>query len=494
MLSPVFVVLLAFSFLYRWWILDGLRKVARAMGLAQKDIVPRRNENVAPKRPENPPKKVIETPVHGKGSSLVVTQTASTTLTSKHLHRGLLAIALVVAPLLMVYPHLAGINPGGEGVSTDEQYYTLWMNQMRANINAGDGSWAHTITTAFTVNNGARPITLLVILAISNLANVPDLIVIRFLPVALAPALVAANYFLLRQTLNARQFGPKRVKVFAAIGAVLTIFAPQVVVGEYAGLLANWIALTVAYFAFYLIIRGWESIDRNSAFVSFGALFGILFVTMLIHVYTWAHLLATIMLFAALSFLMARKSVSDAKLKVLIMLVVVIASFSIDYGRSLYFNTPAAAEGDSALASNIEAHDPSSRWDRLYFTLNAYVGGFLSNPALFLLAMVWIVRAKPNGLNILMLSMIFMMSIPVTVGSVEFQTRVLYNTPIQIPAVMALMWIGGRAGRLDDDKILQKLLIVGVIFVMATFALRAMANLPLELPDGVTLERPVLLP
>jgi hypothetical protein len=129
----------------------------------------------------------------------------------------------------------------------------------------------------------------------------------------------------------------------------------------------------------------------------------------------------------------------------------------------------------------------------LYITLGSYVGGFLSNPALFLLALVWIVRSKISGLNVLMLSMIFMMSIPVAIGSVEFQTRVLYNTPIHIAAVMALMWTGGVLGRQSEDKSLQKLLIVGVIFVMATYALRAMANLPLELPDGYQLENDFLL-
>ena len=228
-------------------------------------------------------------------------------------------------------------------------------------------------------------------------------------------------------------------------------------------------------------------------YVSFGALFAILLVTMLIHLYTWAHLLAVTVLFAGLSFLLFRKSVSDPRIKALLMIAIVAASFSIDYGRSLYFSTPAAAEGDSALASNIEARDPSSRWDRLYVTLGSYVGGFLSNPALFLLALVWIVRAKSSGLSILMLSMIFMLSVPVAVGSVEFQTRVLYNTPIHIAAVMALMWTGGRLGRTSDDKALQKLLIVGVIFIMATFALRAMANLPLVLPEGYELERDFLL-
>jgi hypothetical protein len=393
----------------------------------------------------------------------------------------------------MIYSHLPGINPGGEGVSTDEQYYTRWMSLFQASIGTGDGSLAQILSTAFTINNGDRPLTLLAILAISNLTSMSDLMVIRFLPVVLAPALVAANYFLLRKTLSAKQFGPNRVKVFAAIGSVLTIFSPQIIVGEYAGLLANWIALTVAYFAFYLMIRGWESADRKSMCVSFGALFAILLVTMLIHLYTWAHLLAVIVLFAGLSFLLFRKSVSDPKIKALLMIAIVAASFSLDYGRSLYFSTPAAAEGDSALASNIEAHDPSSRWDRLYVTLGSYVGGFLSNPALFLLGLIWIVRAKSSGLSILMLSMIFMLSVPVAIGSVEFQTRVLYNTPIHLAAVMALMWTGGKLGRTSGDKTLQKLLIVGIIFVMATYALRAMANLPLVLPDGYQLERDFLL-
>ena len=488
LLSPVFLVLLAFSFLYRWYILDGLKKIAKAVAPQKHPAIVSQSAKPVERKP-----KVVDTAVRSKSPSLVMTYASTNSLTSTHLHRGLLAMALAVAPLLMIYPHLPGINPGGEGVSTDEQYYTEWMSLLRESISASDGSLTQILVSAFSINDGDRPLTLLAILAISNLANVPDLMVIRFLPVALAPALVASNYFLLRRTLSAKQFGANRVKVFAAIGAVLAIFSPQIVVGEYAGLLANWIALTVAYLAFYLTIRGWESTDRTNTLVSFGALFAILLATMLIHLYTWAHLLAVIVLFAGLGYILSRSTVAEPKIKILLMISVVLASFAVDYGRSMYFGTPAAAEGDSALASNMEAHDPASRWDRLYVTLGSYVGGFLSNPAIFLLALVWIVRSKSSGLSILMLSMIFMLSVPFAIGSVEFQTRVLYNTPIHIAAVMALMWTGSKLGRQNEDKYLQKLLIVGMIFVMATYALRAMANLPLELPDGYQLERDFLL-
>jgi hypothetical protein len=198
-------------------------------------------------------------------------------------------------------------------------------------------------------------------------------------------------------------------------------------------------------------------------------------------------------LFAGLSFVISRKSVADPKIKVLLMIAVVAASFSIDYGRSLYFNTPAATEGDSALASNIEAHDPSSKWDRLYFTLSSYVGGFLSNPVLFMLAIIWMIKSRPSGLSTLMLSMIFMLSVPVSVGSVEFQTRVLHNTPMHIVALLAMIWTGGVLRRRMDDITFQRFLIACVILVMATNAIRAMANLPLVVPGGYQLEKDFLL-
>jgi hypothetical protein len=491
MLSPVFVVLLAFSFLYRWWILDGLRKVARAMGLVSKDAV--KSENVAPKRPETPPKKVIETPVHGKGSSLIVTQTAATTLTSKHLHRGLLALAMVVAPLLMVYPHLPGINPGGEGVSTDEKYYTNWMIELRTRLNDTNGTWIDIFSEAFTIANGTRPLALLAILTIATITGITDLLVIRFMPVVLAPALVAVNYFLLRNTLNINQFGINRVRVFAAIGAVLAIFSPQIVVGEYAGLLANWMAIIIAYLAFYLIIRIWEARSFNRSAMLFAILFMALVLTMTVHVYTWTHVLVVIVLFAGLSYVLSRSSVYHPKMKLMLLMAAVLGTFALDYVKSSYFSTPFAAESDSPLASNIQAHDTSGKWDRLQHTMSAYVGGFLSNPALFLLGLVWVIRARSSGLSILMLSMLFIFAVPAAIGSVEFQTRVIYNTPIHIAATLALMWTGGTLPRNAHDKNLQKLLIVGTILISATFALRAMASLALQLPPGYELETDFLL-
>jgi hypothetical protein len=93
-----------------------------------------------------------------------------------------------------------------------------------------------------------------------------------------------------------------------------------------------------------------------------------------------------------------------------------------------------------------------------------------------------------------MLSSIFILAAPVSVGSTEFQTRVLYNTPMHLVAALALVFVIDRLSREKGNKALCIILVVVIILVMATYALRALANMPLELPPGYELEQDFLLP
>src|SRR5207249_9814766 len=78
----------------------------------------------------------------------------SSSITVRNVHWMILSAALILAPLLAMYPHLTGINPEGSGVSTDEQYYVNWMSKLRAE----SGTWSDAIANAFTINNGDRPL------------------------------------------------------------------------------------------------------------------------------------------------------------------------------------------------------------------------------------------------------------------------------------------------------------------------------------------------
>jgi hypothetical protein len=489
LLSPFLVVLIAFSFFYKWFILDVLKRMARAlMGKSDSGTSMPSAKLFETKQgptkssdqqgPRGPPYGEAEAPV-------VATYATKSSTLARNAHWMILAAALVIAPLLAIYPHLPGVNPPGMGISTDEQYYMNWMSKLRVD---GGSTWVDTIARAFTINNGDRPLTLLLILAIANVVGTTDLMVVRFLPVALAPILVLANYLLLRYALRSTDKG--RLKLYAAIGAIFAVFSPQIVVGQYAGFLANWMALIATFFALYFLMKGWDSQNRSQVIRSFSILFAILVVTMLVHLYTWAHTLTIILLFGGISYVFARKSVPSPKFKLIFMLVVVATAVSIDYARSSYLSTPAAAESDSALATNIMPQEPGGRWDRLFFTMSTYVGGFLSNPVLLLLALFWIVGADMSkGFDRLFLTMFFILAFPIAFGSIEFQTRVLYNIPFHLAALLAIH--SSSTKRYSNTK---PLLVIAIMSVMAVYALRAMANLYLQLPEGFVLDKQFLVP
>ena len=501
LMSPYLVVLIAFSFFYKWFVPDISRRISKAMRPeTNTDLIDQRavkerqhtiNEQVKSRHESRSPRSGANSPSSpGTPGHVVATYATRVreSILSRNAHRLFLCVALVIAPLLMIYPHLPGVNPAGSGVSTDEQYYMNWMSILRAGITTST-PWFDIITNTFTINNGDRPLTLLLILTIANITGSPDLMVIRFLPVALAPILVMANYLLIRYGIRSKD--ESRLRVYAGIGAIFAALSPQIVVGAYAGFLANWIALIPAYFGFYFLIRGWDSQNRNQAIVSFATLFAILVFMLLIHVYTWAHFLTAMMIFSGLSFLVSRKTIPDSTIKIIILVAIVATAFSLDYAKSYLFSTPAAAESESALGRNILPQDTSARWDRLFFTMSSYVGGFLSNPMLFVLGLVWLLKTSDprKGLDRSILSMSFILALPIALGSTEFQTRVLYNMPFQIPAILALYAITS-----ETRYSYRYLLIVAVLFVLATYALRAMANLYLDLPEGFVLEDQFLLP
>ena len=93
-----------------------------------------------------------------------------------------------------------------------------------------------------------------------------------------------------------------------------------------------------------------------------------------------------------------------------------------------------------------------------------------------------------------MLSTIFILAAPVAIGSTEFQTRVLFNIPLHLVAALSLIFAIERLGKDRANAALSILLVIALILVLATYALRALANMPLELPPGYELEREFLLP
>lgn len=556
MLSPILLILISFSFAYKWYISEAICRIQAYLSkqsqrknnsdngqVAENDqtkpIIFAEDKNTAERDsasylirqhdlrynkkigliPDN-----ASTTARGKRSSPLCT-TSPSPIKKRIFSNAMLVSALFISILITIFPHLPAINPTGVGVSTDEQYYVNWMNKLRSqsaviqnNANTKDDPFS-IIQSAFTINKGDRPLTLLIILSLSTLTGLPDIVIIRYLPLVLAPLLVLATYLFLKYTItkisegNARQIEddhshmgqnvPIDPKFCASIAAIFAAFSPQIVVGVYAGFLANWIAIVLAYLMLYYIIKNWKSDDLQKTIAYSTIIFGLSLLIMLVHVYTWEYLLAFIAVFSILSYIFARNSVAHTNIKVLILLIIICTTLVIDYysKSQIVDNYQTAIGANSAVVKNIEnVQDQESILSRLSFTLHTYVGGFLSNPAVFLLVLPWAVGANPKRvLDRILLSMLFMISMPILIGSVEFQTRLIYNMPFQMPAALiaASLVAIPRSASLSETRWQVNnriLLVIAVTIMMACFAIRAMVNLYLITPEGYTLHSQFLLP
>jgi hypothetical protein len=509
LLSPFMLVLLAFSFLYKSYLPHLLRKLARFLrdGQRKRDQLPPASKDESSHSttihvyPEN---ERLGTSVM---DSLKPSMIAS--LSVKIPHWTILCCALIIGPLITVYPHLPGVNESGMGISTDERHYLSWLSELRevgAVQESNIASFTETIRAAFMINGGDRALSLLLILGLGSLTGISDAVVLRLiLPGILAFGLVVSTYVFVRHGLHRKEENQEVInkdKKIAAIVAILASFSPQIVVGQYAGILANWFALIPAFFALLLALRITQEGECSTPnqtnwtrlFLYSLSLFVILLIAMLFHVYTWGYTTLVIILFTAIWYFSIRKSRRVQRKTILkvtaILASVLLASVITDYAKSSYFGTVSGLSQDSFLAGRtFNLENFNSRWDIIHMTLMFYVGGFLSNPVIVILTLLWIIKVNHlTGLDRLIYCMIFLLTIPILFGSDVIQARILYVIPMYIPAVLALVNMRQRS----DRTIL--IAISAVSLSIAVYALRAMANLYLVIPENFELEDDFLVP
>jgi hypothetical protein len=102
-----------------------------------------------------------------------------------------------------------------------------------------------------------------------------------------------------------------------------------------------------------------------------------------------------------------------------------------------------------------------------------------------MLALIWALKNNYlRSFDRLVFATLLIFAIPILFGTTVIQARVLYLIPLYIPAVMVL---------LDQkrDKLVSYAIVAFALSV-AVYALRAVANLYLVLPDGYELDKPFL--
>ncbi|MEO9320261.1 MAG: hypothetical protein ABI361_06275 [Nitrososphaera sp.] len=500
LLSSFIIVLLAFSFLFRNQIQDipaRIKGIHHSKSLNGNKSVVSNGGAEGPNNDENLPARIGSNPYQLQART-VIEKKFELPFGSRKQYWPILLCALIVAPLMTIYPHLPGVNPVGSGVSTDEKYYVDSLKQLR-NLNGQDQ-----VKQLFKISGGDRPLSLAFMMWLGDITKVPDPLVIRYLPLILAPASVASVYLLVRYTFQGSDARESKLesRKFASIAAILAAVSPQLVVGIYAGIFANWLALIPATLSIVLIIKTLDLSIKSKArqidwiriaLYSLG-LFGTLSLTMLLHVYTWGFLVITSIVFTLITtFTLLRSHRENAKdilVVVTFVAIVIGATVVSDFAKSSYFSVRSGLSRDAILTTNsVDLGNFFSRWDTINFTSTSYLGGFLLSPVILILCLLWLLQSNYfRGLDRFILSMIFVLTVPLLFGSNVIQARIIYVVPLFIPAALSL----GLLKR--TDKTTFGIVVAAAALSMTVYALRAMANFYLIAPQYTTLDEPFLMP
>jgi len=233
-------------------------------------------------------------------------------------------------------------------------------------------------------------------------------------------------------------------------------------IGVYAGLYANWLALIFGYFSIVFLLRFLKRGDRVN-YLAFSILW---FLMMLSHNHTWTMLFA----FASIFLIVTWRLGIFEKKKVALVFVIIIASVAFDSGKSLMTD----ADSGFGWGGNIASDDVSflnltTIWNNLTQTSLVYAGGIFGNFLILSLCIYWLFRSNfremPNLFIAIFLSIGFL---SILFGGEIIQSRVLFNIPFQIPAAIGLFYLANQHR--------GKLLVLAVSIWILTISLHTIIN------------------
>lgn len=396
-------------------------------------------------------------------SSLLTRTTSSLeTLKTKKASITILIGSLSLAVFFSAYPYLPSINNNFQNLSVDTPYY---VNQI--NIIHNEGLFSENGPFEFA---NERALSILVFYALVSIVNQPPEYAIPLMPIFLGMFSVVASYFLARYV-----FGKKSVA--AAIITLITALSMQFVVGIYGGFFSNMLAFSIAFASILFLLR---YLDRKK-WLDFAIFSVTLFAVLLTHVYTWIFLVGTIVIATAIFLIVHRKDESrkeKLRLYLPIILLVSLGTLSLFAIGSMVRGTSGLDFITNLLETSISSDYFAERWFNFNYTFRAYLGGFLTNPVMTLLALIWALGADyKSRFNVIILSSIFIASFFFFFGDTVTQSRVLYNIPSHIPAaiVLARILTGRYLGFLPF--LTRSVLVSLAIIHFGNYALRSLANM-----------------
>jgi len=346
-----------------------------------------------------------------------------------------LSLFMFLSIFFVLLPHQSFINNENELVGADTVDYVKWLDNIRTE-DSGELMYR-----AFAVqNSGDRPLSFLFFSAILSIFPENPYQIIDHIPIIFSPLLVLTVFFLTRELTSN--------DTVSLLASFLTAISFQPLIGIYAGLYANWLALIVGYLSFIFLIR----FLKRPTGINYLVYSVLLFLIMFSHLYTWTVLTLFIGIFLIVSCWL---KIFERKRVALIFLIIV-ASIAFDVGKSIMIDKPFGIERDVIIAStNVNFGDISTIWSNLSQTSLVYAVGLFGNFLILSLCIYWLLRSNLREMPHLFIAVFLSIGIlPILVGNELIQSRVFYDISFQIPAAIGLAYLAK----------LHK----GTIFVIAT--------------------------
>ncbi|HJT47232.1 MAG TPA: hypothetical protein VJ729_03535 [Nitrososphaeraceae archaeon] len=368
----------------------------------------------------------------------------------------LLLLFMLLSLIIALVPHQPQINPNGQQIGVDTDYYVNWINAL--NHATDNRDFFH---QAFVVqSHGDKPIVLIFLFTITKFLNVADSrFIVEHLPLILGPLLVLVVFYLTREMTSNDNH--------ALLASFFTSISFQVTVGIYAGFYANWIALIIGYLSFVFLVRSLKYPTTSKQNLT---VFSVLIVLLLFtHIHTWSIIVAVMSVL--LIILMTIKQYS--KQRIVLLLAILSTSIVFDVVITSMTGSVSGLDKDIefAKATGTGIEQFAVRWSNLTRSVYSFLGGQFSNFIIFSLGLCWAFQSNTRDISSKFL-MIFMSIglVAFLIGDYRVQARIFYDIPFQIPAAIALssLWESGRG----------RLIAIPVCIWLVSLAIRAVSNFP----------------
>ncbi|TMI20209.1 hypothetical protein E6H31_10085 [Candidatus Bathyarchaeota archaeon] len=275
----------------------------------------------------------------------------------------------------------------------------------------------------------------------------------EFSPVILGPLLSFSSFVFVRTG-----SGDKGT---AAIAALVASFSFDVTVGIWAGYLANWLGMIIAFF-FLAAFLLFEKSKRKPIVIPLILLSLALLLT---HPWTWALILTTAFFFALTRPRIERKLLTTSTIMMIAVGIIV------DFAKN-------QVAGGATLAGDLGTKGPVfgisqlvTFWPNISVALNVFYDGLLGNVLLLGLSALSFVtirfRDKVEGM---LACWVASASVPFALLNSFHQTRLIYDLPIPPLVAIGLLLIMSRAG---GGNLRASLLLLVVLLSCANYALEA---------------------